>query len=547
VTRLDHLGVVSGTIKRLGIVEYIDSRIAGHSQEAITVGEGVAGLIINGLGFSHRPLYLVPQFFENKPLDILFRPGVEAAHFNRFKLGRVLDELHEYGSSLLFSEIALLVCDQEGISTQYQHLDSSSFVVTGEYESSVEESTANEESPADEKATAVIQMKHGYSKDHRPDLKQVVLELIVSQDGGVPLMCQAWDGNASDNTIFKERSEALVKQLAEGDSPRYLIADSKLYTEANAVNLARLPYITRIPETIKQVSEQVAQAWQMKAWQSHGEKQYQCFHLTHYDIKQRWLVVYTPTSWQRAVKQVDKAVQKEADTLSKALRHLQAQRFETPAQAVAALQKLFKKSHYHELTGCQLTLHFMFAQKGRPAADAQPIAQHWQITATYRFEPQRQQTAYQQHACFVIGSNSSPEELTDTDLLDHYAEQDQAERGFRFLKDPFFFTAAFFVKLAHRLQALLMVMTLALLVYAVAQRHLRQQLAQQSATLPNQIGQPTATPTLRWLFQALDGIDCLRYRLDGQIHWFIHGLSPLKIQILTFFGPEVARLYRLSP
>jgi transposase len=49
-----------------------------------------------------------------------------------------------------------------------------------------------------------------------------------------------------------------VKQLAEGDSPRYLIADSKLYTEANAVNLARLPYITRIPETIKQVSEQVA-------------------------------------------------------------------------------------------------------------------------------------------------------------------------------------------------------------------------------------------------------------------------------------------------
>jgi transposase len=540
VTRLDHLGVVSGTIKRLGIVEYIDSRIAGHSQEAITVGEGVAGLIINGLGFSHRPLYLVPQFFENKPLDILFRPGVEAAHFNRFKLGRVLDELHEYGSSLLFSEIALLVCDKEGISTQYQHLDSSSFVVTGEYASSVDKAT-------DEEATAVISLKHGYSKDHRPDLKQVVLELIVSQDGGVPLMCQAWDGNASDNTIFKERSEALVKQLTEGDSPRYLIADSKLYTEANAVNLARLPYITRIPESIKRVSEQIAQAWQMQAWQSYGDKQYQCFQLTHYDIKQRWLVVYSPTSWQRAVKQVNKAGQKEADTFAKALFHLQAQHFETPNQAVAALQNLFKKSHYHQLTGCQLTLHFIFAQKGRPAADAQPIGQSWQITATCQLDPQRQQTAYQQHACFVIGSNASPEQLTNTDLLDHYAQQDQAERGFRFLKDPFFFTSAFFVKLAHRLQALLMVMTLALLVYAVAQRHLRQQLAQQQATLPNQIGQPTATPTLRWLFQALDGIDCLRYRLDGQTRFFIHGLSPLKIQILTFFGPEVACLYHLSP
>jgi transposase len=92
-----------------------------------------------------------------------------------------------------------------------------------------------------------------------------------------------------------------------------------------------------------------------------------------------------------------------------------------------------------------------------------------------------------------------------------------------------------------------MVMTLTLLVYAVAQRHLRQQLAQQAATLPNQIGQPTATPTLRWLFQALDGIDCLRYRLDGQSHCFIHGLSPLKIRTLTLFGPEVSRFYRLSP
>ena len=53
--------------------------------------------------FSNRPLSLTPQFFANTPLDLLFRPGVTAEMFNRFKLGRSLDEVHAYGCDLLFS------------------------------------------------------------------------------------------------------------------------------------------------------------------------------------------------------------------------------------------------------------------------------------------------------------------------------------------------------------------------------------------------------------------------------------------------------------
>lgn len=64
-------------------------------------------MILNGLGFSNRPLFLTPQFFENKPLKVLFREGVEASHFNHYKLGRSLEDAVHYGSELLFSEIAL--------------------------------------------------------------------------------------------------------------------------------------------------------------------------------------------------------------------------------------------------------------------------------------------------------------------------------------------------------------------------------------------------------------------------------------------------------
>jgi transposase len=165
VERLDHLGVVASVIKDLGLIEMIDARLLVHDQEEITAGEAVAGMILNGLGFSNRPLTLTPQFFANKPLDLLFHEGVRAEMFNRFKLGRTLDEAYGYGCDLLLSELALSVCRQEGIDARFNHLDTTSFALTGAY---VPDS--------DEHAIAIT---HGYSKDHRPDLKQAVLEAVV--------------------------------------------------------------------------------------------------------------------------------------------------------------------------------------------------------------------------------------------------------------------------------------------------------------------------------------------------------------------------------
>jgi transposase len=110
VERLDHLGLIASVINDLGLVSLIDARLKPDDQEAITPGEAVKGMMLNGLGFANRPLSLRPQFFANKPLDRLFRPDVTAEMLNRFKLGRTLDEVNTYGSDLLLSEIALVVC-----------------------------------------------------------------------------------------------------------------------------------------------------------------------------------------------------------------------------------------------------------------------------------------------------------------------------------------------------------------------------------------------------------------------------------------------------
>ena len=86
-----------------------------------------AGMIINGLGFSDRPMSLTPQFFEGKALDVLIREGITPDMLNRFKLGRSLDDVFSYGCDLLFSEIALSVCQQEGIDLRFNSLDTTSY------------------------------------------------------------------------------------------------------------------------------------------------------------------------------------------------------------------------------------------------------------------------------------------------------------------------------------------------------------------------------------------------------------------------------------
>ena len=533
VERLDHLGIIAAVIKDLGIIEMIDARIVPDDQEEVSTGEAVAGMIINGLGFSNRPMSLTPQFFSNKPLEVLFREDVSAEHFNRFKLGRSLDKVFFYGCDLLFSEIALSVCQQEGIDLRFNCLDTSSFSLTGEYIPQTDEQS--------------ILITCGYSKDHRPDLKQALLELIVSQDGGVPFISRSWDGNAEDSTVFKERCGTLMEQFKNSETPRYLVADSKLYTKKNASNLARLPFITRIPETLKVAQQVIDQAWDFDQWQSLNESySYQRLDLCHYGIEQRWLVVYSDAAFKQAEKTLAKAQAKEHQKVQKQLFHLQAQRFESQETARVALDKIARKLSYHALTQSTLTPHVQYARKGRPSAEAPIKAIGWQIQTTVTPDWDKIKERQQRKACFVLSSNISDADLTDEEIFAGYKGQSAVEQGFRFLKDPVFFVSSLFVKKPSRIVGLLMVMTLALLVYSVAQRRMRKQLESQRETIENQIGQPTERPTLRWVFQLLEGINRVVFSVQGQLRIFIEGITDLRRKILRLFGQKVCQIYQIS-
>ena len=262
----------------------------------------------------------------------------------------------------------MAVCAQEGIELRFQQLDTTSFALRGD-----------DRPDSDEQAVTIT---HGYSKDHRPDLKQAVLELLVSQDGGVPLVSKSWDGHASDTQIFQERAEALMQTFQRSPTPCYLVADSKLYNEDNASTLSQLGFITRIPGTLKLVSQIIRQALKWDMWPCLDDTTRYCgLALCHYGMAQRWLVVSSQAALERAHTSVDKACQRESATIQKHLFHLQAKRFDTPEAAQSALETLATSWRYHQVTTSSLIEHKRYACKGRPVPTTSIKSIDWQIEA----------------------------------------------------------------------------------------------------------------------------------------------------------------------
>lgn len=534
VRRLDHLGIIAGVIKKLRIVEVIDEALGKDDREHISSGMAIAGMVLNGLGYTNRPLMLTPQFFENKAMSCLFKEGVKAEYFNKHKLGRTLDNVSEFGSSKLFSIVSTNACAIEKVDTKTAHLDTTSHSVSGQY---------NEEFD-----TYPIKLTYGHSKDNKPGNKQVVQELIVSEDGGIPLLSKVFDGNASDNTIFCERVKMVTKEFAKS-TEKYLIADSKLLTKKSAPYLNKIHFITRIAGPGKAEENVILQALEMNDWNNiPDDENYKTkeFASKLYDIDGlRLIVVKSEHALSRAQKSTNRSAEREKEKIDKALFHLQAQRFMCKEDAIKELEKLTKKWKFHNVDTQEIISQKKYEKKGPPKKD-DPYTLLFQIKAQASRDQPSLDLVINKKSCFVVTTNVPQEKLNEEEALKIYKSQDKVEKGFAFLKSPEFFTSSFYLKSPKRIEALVtMVMTLALLVYSIAQRTMRNKLAYLKATLPNQINKETATPTMRWIFQLLEGINYVTVIVNGITHTIIEGLTELRIKILRLFGNEVMELYKI--
>jgi transposase len=454
--RLDHLGIVAGVCQEIGLAAWLDAQ----------------------------------------------EPGITAEMLNDDCLGRTLDWLYAHDLTKLFAGIASHARRIFGITAKQVHVDTTSFSVNGEYAGVQEGEDA-----------AVIAITYGYSRDHRQDLKQWMLALATTHDGDVPLFMQPLDGNSSDKVSLIAAIMAIQRQLQEEDGEASVyVADNGVYSETNItqLNQAGVKWVSRVSETLteaKAIVQEGSETWQQSA---DGNVHWFSRELTLPQGRERWVVVYTQASLQRAQQTLQRQVSKAQTSWEQKCWHLGNRRFACEADAhAAAARELKEKPAWLEVRS-ELGAPPQYAGKGRPRKDRSPVSHQWQIVATMSVNQEQVEREAFRKACWIVGTNVLEQaRLSDQQLIGTYKDQGSPERGFRFLKDPLFLASSVTVSKPQRIMALSFIMVLCLLIYRLAEVRLRSRLAETQQTIPNQVHKPTASPTMRLSsFSVLRALNC---------------------------------------
>lgn len=534
---LDHLGLVAAICQDLKIAQRIDNRLPCDSQRKVSPGRAVVAMILNGLGFTNRRLYLTDQFFESKAIERLLGSDLEAKDITNHTLAHALDDIAEYGSSKLFAEVAFEIAMENNLLDDKNHLDTTSILVHGAYEVT-----------EDPKTVAVV---HGFSKDHRPDLKQIVLSLVVNGPSSIPLWMESLDGNSSDKASFHETIKNVENFRAQIDMKGNFkwIADSALYTKDKLLKSNDYLWVTRVPESIKEAKNLVEKLDEEIAWVEGGEgyktSEYNSF---YGGIEQRWLLVFSEEAYKREKNTLEKKLKREEEELKQALWHFEKKKFHCEQDARKALEEVKKGYKLHVIKE-QLMLVDKYSGRGRPKKNTEKEIIGYRVDAIFERSQEEIGKLLNKKGRFILATNElDSQRYKNEQILDEYKEQQSVEGGFRFLKDPWFMLDSIFLKLPKRIEALMMVMTLCLLVYNVGQYKLRKRLKENNITLPNQLGKEISNPTLKWIFQIMEGIDVVYFyneSLSGTIREVITNLNKLRKKIVWLFGKNAAWVYGL--
>lgn len=554
---LDHLGLVASVIKDIGLIEKIDRRIPVSKEKGarLTIGQRIAAMILNGLGFMDDRLYMFPKFMENKPVSRLFDDSISAADFNDDSLGRGLDAVFDFGVTPLFSELAFDIAVNQNLLGRSAHFDTTSLSVYGEYqngESASFDATAEDTTstvPAPPPSRQAIDVTYGYSKANRPDLKQVVLNLATTGAANFPIWMEACSGNASDKVVLQAaaaRMRSFCKELE--NSPSFLyVGDSAMY-ERCVNEASELKWLSHVPERLKEAKKWLLIPDESYLWTELGEG-YRMTRLSdacYGEVAQRWILIHSEHAASRELKTLAKGIQKEKEAYVKILWHLGNQEFTCVHDARLAAEKAVKALKYHQVTWSTSVIE-KHVKRGRPKADDLPQVIGYRIQGTLIEDNKRIDLARCCKGRFILASNELDKTmLPDEAFLPEYKEQIKTEQGFRFIKNDTFEVDSIFLHKPSRIEALMMVMTLCLMIYSIAQHKLRQALEQANETIPDQLSRETKKPTMAWVFRLFHGVHVWTIRQGEKTQTLVVNLTTLMKRIIRHFGSSAEKIYALS-
>jgi len=446
----------------------------------------VLGVLLRNLIVARVPLYSVGEWAREFVPSLLGLRATQVPLLNDDREGRALDQLFDADRSSLLTELVVHMVREFDVALEQFHNDSTTLSLHGEYRSSTGKLVRG-------KPTVVV--TYGNSKDHRPDLKQLLWILTVSSDGAIPVHFKVADGNTEDSTTHVETWEVLRRLV--GSASFLYIADSKLCTRPNLKHIhgSGGRFITVMPRTRKE--DRLFKDWlqhNVPAWEEVVRK-------PHPRLKHGPPDVFSACAspipdgdgfrllWFQSTHKMERDAQTRRDAIqsaSKALVQLQARlegsrpRFRSRVAVARAVEKILKEKHAERWLEYKISLsaepRYHQEKRGRPGNKTR-----WRRELRTRFHldfSQRgDQITYDARCDGIFPLLTDCLDLSFLQVLEAYkCKQPMVEKRHDLLKNVEAATPIY-LKSISRIEALLFVHFVALMVHALIERQLRTAMA----------------------------------------------------------------------
>ena len=526
IKSIDHLGIVAGTYHKLGLSHIIDRALPKTGQHSLSSSQILLALLLNGLGFTERRLYLFPDYCQHLDLERLVGPGVTPKQLNESVIGRLLDQIHAYGSTKLFTDLVTQMFTVYQEIVQLCHVDTTNFSVHGEYENT--------------SGDGCIKITKGHPKDKRWDLKRFVLSLVVNQHG-IPIFARSLDGNESDKETLLNTIQSLKESFTFNPDVIFL-GDSALYSEKNVQKLGdHTKWITCVPATIKEMTSLLKSDLDFIPT-SDPRYSLSTVESSYGGIAQKWVVVSSEDMKIRETKTFHKNLEKRYVAALKGLKKISSVQYACETDAMNALSRYLKDTPLVSLENSHIEVIHKRAngKRGRPK-DGETLVTLYIIDASVLLNHEFVEKEQAFLGRFILATNALS--LDSETVLNHYKGQMIVEQGFRFLKDRSFRIAEVYLKSEKRIEALCMVMVLCLMIYSYTEWLLRKRLEEEKETVLNQKKKPTSKPTLKWIFFKFREIRSGIVYFNNMVHSSVQQLNNELLKILKLLGPEYEKFY----
>lgn len=495
-------------------------------------------LLIKSVLAQPKALYRIEEWAQ--PYDPALRP---AQHLGDDALGRALDRLFQCDRASLMTALVLQAVKAFEIRTSQIHNDSTSIKFCGAY------------THQDPKA---VKLTRGFSKDHRPDLKQLIYSLSVSADGAVPVHYKAYAGNQSDDGTHWETWQCLRRLLQRCDF--LYVADCKLCVSDTLLRLDKEGgrFITVLPRNRGEVGAfaQQAAACQVRwepLWSRRSCRKYhrrETFDLAAglYQMQEGFRIY-----WYRSSEKSHYDAQDRQDRIAAALQRLERlnQRRGRGPKTEPAIRRAAENmlAHYRvkNLVHYQITLQeevrFVQRTRGKPSDQTNYKRVVKTIPVLLATQDQAAIAALKtMDGVFPYVTNT---DLSALETLKKYKYQPHLEKR-HFLGKSVLEVSPVFLKKNTRIEALLFVCFIAQLVAALMERAIRQNMVRRQIKaipiLPE--GRDSKTPSFA---QILDTFALLAkhelYQKDQMIKVFADPLTEIQTTVLDLLDID-ATVYK---